>query len=90
MDCSHSERPELASVRGGDDTPGQTGVWSVFGAAEHGGRMIALARRLRRKSPKGGRRSLRAIAIELEKAGFVSETGRRYGPTAVARMLGEL
>lgn len=59
-------------------------------AAEHGGRMIALARRLRRKSPKRGRNSLRAIAIELEKEGFVSESGKRFAPTAVARMLGEL
>lgn len=59
-------------------------------AAEHRGRMVALARKLRRKSPKGGRRSLRAIAVELEKGGFVSEAGRCYAPTAVARMLGEL
>jgi len=59
-------------------------------AAEHGGRMIALARRLRRKSPKRGRNSLRAIAMELEKEGFVSESGKRFAPTAVARMLGEL
>jgi hypothetical protein len=59
-------------------------------ATEHGGQMLALARKLRRKSPKGGRRSLRAVALELEKAGFISHTGKRYAPTAVARMLGEL
>jgi len=39
-------------------------------AAEQGGQMVALARKLRRKSPKGGRRSLRAVAAELAKAGF--------------------
>lgn len=57
---------------------------------EHGGRMVGLARRLRRRSQKRGRRSLRAIALELEKAGFVSDTGKPYAATAVARMLGEL
>lgn len=52
--------------------------------------MIAMAKKLLRKTPKGGRRSLRAIAMELEKAGFVSQSGKPYAPTAVARMLGEL
>jgi DNA invertase Pin-like site-specific DNA recombinase len=59
-------------------------------AADHGGQMIALARKLRRKTPKGGKRSLRAIAVELEKAGYVGQTGKTFAPTAVARMLGEL
>jgi len=59
-------------------------------AAEHGGRMLALARKLRRKSPKGGRPSLRAVAAELAKAGFLNRTGKPYAATAVARMLGEL
>jgi DNA invertase Pin-like site-specific DNA recombinase len=57
---------------------------------DHGGRMIALAKKLRRKAPKGGRRSLREVARELAAAGYVSHTGRPYAPTAVARMLGEL
>jgi hypothetical protein len=30
------------------------------------------------------------IALELEKAGFVSLTGKRFAATAVGRMLGEL
>jgi len=46
--------------------------------------------RLRRKSPKVGRRSLRMVAQALEKAGFVSHTGKRIAATAVGRMLGEL
>lgn len=58
--------------------------------SDHGGRMVTLAKKLRRRTPKGGRRSLRAIALELEKAGFVSHTGKPYAATAVARMLGEL
>jgi DNA invertase Pin-like site-specific DNA recombinase len=57
---------------------------------DHGGAMVTLARRLRRARPKGGRRSLREIARELESAGFVSRSGKRYAPTAIARMLGEL
>jgi DNA invertase Pin-like site-specific DNA recombinase len=53
-------------------------------AAEHGGQMLALARKLRRKSPKGGRRSLRAVAAELAKAGFISRSGQPYyAPTAI-------
>ncbi len=59
-------------------------------AAESGGQMLALVRKLRRKSPKGGRRSLRAVAAELAKAGFLSRSGRPYGPTAIGRMLGKI
>ena len=57
---------------------------------DHSGHMIALARKLRRRSPKGGRRSLRAISEGLAKAGFISQSGKPYAATAVARMLGEL
>ena len=52
--------------------------------------MIALAKKLRRKSPKLGRRSLRQISAELAKAGFLSQAGKPYAATAIARMLGEL
>src|SRR4051812_44769099 len=38
----------------------------------------------------GGSVSLREIAVELEKAGYLSRSGKPYGATAVARMLGEL
>ena len=48
---------------------------------------VALARRLRRKRPKGGQRSLRDIAAELAAAGYVNERGRRYDPKSVASML---
>ncbi|MEY9498995.1 DNA invertase Pin-like site-specific DNA recombinase [Bradyrhizobium elkanii] len=64
--------------------------YAEIDTAEHGGEMIALARKLRRRSPKGGRRSLREIATELAKSGFISKSGRPYAATAVARMLGEL
>jgi len=52
--------------------------------------MIAMAKRLRRKTPKRARRSLRAIADELAMAGYKSESGKSYAATAIARMLGEL
>jgi hypothetical protein len=35
--------------------------------------VVALARTLRRKRPKGGQRSLRDIAAELERAGHLNE-----------------
>ena len=59
-------------------------------AKENDGWMVELAKRLRRKRAKAGQRSLREIAAELEKAGYVSRSGKPYGATAVARMLGEL
>ena len=64
--------------------------YAEMDAAEHGGAMIALARKLRRKSPKAGRRSLREISVELVNAGFISRTGKPYAPTAIGRMLGEI
>jgi DNA invertase Pin-like site-specific DNA recombinase len=59
-------------------------------ARENDGRMVELAKRLWRKRPKAGQRSLREIAMDLEKAGYVSRSGKPYGAAAVARMLGEL
>jgi hypothetical protein len=59
-------------------------------AAKSGGQMLALARKLRRKTPKGGRRSLRAVAAELAKAGFLCSSGRPFEPTAIGRILGEI
>lgn len=45
------------------------------------------ARRLRRRSPKGGQRSLRAIAEELAKLGYVNERGVPFSPSSVQSML---
>ena len=46
-----------------------------------------LARQLRRKRPKGGQRSLRQIAAELERRGHVNERGARYSAMSVRNML---
>jgi DNA invertase Pin-like site-specific DNA recombinase len=64
--------------------------YAEIDARDHDGQMIKLARKLRRKSPKGGRRSLREVASQLANDGFLSHSGKPYGATAVARMLGEL
>jgi hypothetical protein len=56
--------------------------------AERNPELVALAKRLHRQKPKGGRMSLRAIAraiaAELATQGFLNENGR---PFAVKSML---
>jgi hypothetical protein len=64
--------------------------YAEIDARDHNGQMIVLARKLRRKSPERGRLSLRAISAELAKSGFISQAGKPYAATAIARMLGEL
>jgi DNA invertase Pin-like site-specific DNA recombinase len=87
----------VAKLKAARDRKRATGVkvegrksYAEIDARDNEGRMIALARRLRRRTPKGGRRSLRAIAIELERAGYVNHVGKRFAATAVGRILGEL
>jgi DNA invertase Pin-like site-specific DNA recombinase len=48
---------------------------------------VALARRLRRRKPKGGQLSLRAISAELATAGYVNERSRAFNPKSIASML---
>jgi DNA invertase Pin-like site-specific DNA recombinase len=55
--------------------------------AEARPQVVALARQLRRKRPKGGQRSLREIAAELERAGHLNERGVRYSAASVQHML---
>jgi DNA invertase Pin-like site-specific DNA recombinase len=55
--------------------------------AERNPRLVALAKRLHRQKPKGGRMSLRAIAEELETEGFLNENGRRFAAASVKSML---
>jgi hypothetical protein len=50
--------------------------------------VVKEARRLARRRPKTGeRRSLRAIAAELAKLGYLAESGRPYGAESVRRIL---
>ena len=48
---------------------------------------VALARKLRRKKPKGGQLSLRAIAGELASLGHLNERGKPFNPKSIAAMV---
>ena len=49
--------------------------------------LVQEAKRLRRKSPKGGQRSLREVAAELAKLGFLNERRAQFSPSSIASML---
>ena len=49
--------------------------------------VVALARRLRRKRPKGGQRSLRDVAAELAQRGHLNEQGRPFSAASARSML---
>jgi len=49
--------------------------------------LVHEAKRLRRRSPKGHQRSLREIAAELAKRGFVNERGAVFSASSVRSML---
>jgi len=49
--------------------------------------VVALAHRLARKKPKGGKLSLRAISAALAVEGHVNARGRPFAPNSVASML---
>jgi DNA invertase Pin-like site-specific DNA recombinase len=49
--------------------------------------VVALAKALRRRKPKGGQLSLRAISAELASQGHFNEVGRPFNPNSIAAML---
>jgi DNA invertase Pin-like site-specific DNA recombinase len=49
--------------------------------------VVALAKRLARKKPKGGALSLRAISASLAEQGHLNERGKPFNPKSVAVML---
>jgi DNA invertase Pin-like site-specific DNA recombinase len=49
--------------------------------------VVALARKLRRRRPKAGQRSLRDVSKELAARGFLNERGKPYAAKSVASML---
>jgi DNA invertase Pin-like site-specific DNA recombinase len=55
--------------------------------AEINPELVREAKRLRRRSPKGHRRSLRDVATELAKLGFTNERGVMFSAASVASML---
>jgi hypothetical protein len=52
--------------------------------AERNPELVALAKRLHRQKPKGGRMSLRAISAELASQGFLNENGRPFAAKTLA------
>jgi DNA invertase Pin-like site-specific DNA recombinase len=48
---------------------------------------VAIVRKLRRKKPKGGQLSLRAIAGKLAALGQLNERGTQFNPKSIAAML---
>lgn len=49
--------------------------------------LVTLAKQLRRKRPKGGQRSFREIASELESQGFLTANGTKFSASSVKSML---
>ena len=49
--------------------------------------VVALARTLARKKPKGGQLSLRAVSAAMAAQGFVNERGAPFHPQSIAEML---
>jgi DNA invertase Pin-like site-specific DNA recombinase len=55
--------------------------------AEINPELVREAKRLRRRSPKGHQRSLRDVADELAKLGFLNERGAAFSPSSIASMI---
>jgi DNA invertase Pin-like site-specific DNA recombinase len=58
-----------------------------YSVAESSPETVALAKKLARYPVNGRKRSLRAVAAELEAAGHVTSARTRYGAAAIARMI---
>ena len=56
--------------------------------AEVNPKLVLEAKRLRRRSPKGHQRSLRDVATELAKLGFVNQRGAVFSASSIASMVG--
>lgn len=51
--------------------------------------LVAEAKRLRRRSPKGHQRSLREVSAELARLGYLNVNGKPFAAMSVRSMLGE-
>jgi hypothetical protein len=51
--------------------------------------VVALAKQLARRKPKGGKLSLRAISAELAARGVLNERGRSFSAKSVAALLAQ-
>jgi DNA invertase Pin-like site-specific DNA recombinase len=80
----------VAKLRGARERKRATGV-KVEGRKSHTElrpEVVAEAKRLRRKRPKGGQRSYRQIASELFHAGYKNSNGRVFSPSSIKAMIG--
>jgi DNA invertase Pin-like site-specific DNA recombinase len=59
------------------------------GWAEINPELVREAKRLRRRSPKGHRRSLREVAAELAKLGFHNERGSQFSAASISSILAD-
>jgi hypothetical protein len=55
--------------------------------AEINPELVREAKRMRRRSPKGHQRSLRDVAAELAKLGFVNQRGAEFPASSIASMI---
>ena len=55
--------------------------------AEVNPELVALAKQLRRRRPKGGQMSLRAISAELAGRGYLNELGRPFAARSIKNMV---
>lgn len=87
---SQLEKAMLVSkLKGARDRKRATGV-KVEGRKSHAEirpEVVALAKRLRRKLPKGGQMSYRDIAAKLFDLGHVNKKGREFSASAIRNML---
>jgi len=87
---SEFEKAMLVSkLRGARERKRATGV-KVEGRKSHAEKrpeVVALARQLRRKRPKGGQMSYREISAELFALGHASKSGKAFTASSVRKML---
>ena len=79
----------VEKLRGARERKKATGV-KVEGRKNHAELrpdVVALARQLRRRRPKGGQMSLREIAAELFSRGHANMHGRAFSASAIMKML---
>jgi hypothetical protein len=69
-------------------TTAQRPTWHRFESwAELKPELVREAKRLRRRSPKGHQLSLRDVAAELAKLGFVNERGAEFSALSIASII---
>jgi len=80
----------LAKLRGARERKRAATGGKVEGRKSHAElrpEVVAEARRLRRRRPKGGQRSYRQIAAELAQAGCHNSRGRPFSPSSIKAMI---